>query len=85
MLAFFQILGLIIGMLPDLIKLMGTVQTALGSGTGAQKLEIVKSTVQTAYDVAKPVSTSFEEFWPKVASLIGTIKTNMGAAKLTRQ
>jgi hypothetical protein len=82
MLQFFKILALLVGMLPDLIKLMGIVQDALGPGTGASKLEIVKSTIQTAYDVAKPVEVGFEEFWLKVASLAGTIKSNMGA-KLT--
>jgi hypothetical protein len=82
MLAFLQILALLIAMLPDLIKLMGTVQSALGTGTGSQKLEIVKNTVQTAYDVAQPTSVAFEAFWPKVATLIASIKKSFGADKL---
>ena len=83
MLEFLKIFALIVGMIPDLLKLMGTFQASLGTGTGAQKLELVKGVVQASYDVAQPASVAFETLWPKIATLIATIKTVFGADKLT--
>ena len=82
---FFEILKLVIGLLPILIQAIKAVEQAIPeSGKGADKLELIKGVVQTAYDTSNKLSVSFEQLWPTVSGTIQTIvKTfnNTGAFK----
>lgn len=69
---FFEILKLIISLFPLLIKAIQAVEEAIPvGGKGADKLELLKSLVQTAYETSNKVSASFEQIWP---ALSGTVK-----------
>lgn len=69
---FLEVLKLIISLFPLLIKAIQAVEDAIPiSGKGADKLELLKSTVQVAYDTSNKLSVSFEQIWP---SLAGTVK-----------
>lgn len=82
---FFEILKLVIGLLPLLIQAIKAVEQAIPEGgKGADKLELIKGVVQTAYDTSSKLSVSFEQLWPTVSGTIQTIvKTfnNTGAFK----
>jgi len=71
---FFEILKLIISLLPLLIKAIQAVEEAIpGGGKGADKLELLKSLVQTAYETSNKVTVSFEQLWPSLAGTIQAI------------
>ena len=74
---FFEILKLVISLLPTLIQAIQAVEKAIpDSGKGGEKLELIKGVVQTAYDTSSKLSVSFEQLWPTVS---GTIKAIVNA------
>ncbi len=58
-------------LLPEIIALVGDVETALpASGQGAQKLDIVKNVLQTSLGDLTGFSVTFDALWPTVQAVI---------------
>ena len=68
----------VLGMLPVLIQLINLSEAALGPGTGAAKLEMVKTLLQKAMSLTTNVTLSIDHVWPFVepliSSYVGTLK-----------
>lgn len=73
MFAFIRILSLVIDALPAVVKMIDVAEAAIGPGNGASKLEMVKNTVQGAYNVSNEVEHSFDDIWPVFATAIGRV------------
>lgn len=73
MFGFLKILVLMIDALPTVVKMIDIAEAAIGPGNGAQKLDMVKSTVQTAYTVSGEVETAFNSIWPIFETAIGHV------------
>lgn len=73
MFGFLKILAMIIDALPTVIKMIDIAEVAIGPGNGAQKLDMVKNTVQTAYTVSGEVESTFGAIWPVFETAIGHV------------
>jgi hypothetical protein len=72
--AFFEILKLVIGLLPLLLQAIKAVEQAIpDTGKGSEKLELIKGLVQTSYDTSSKLSVSFEQLWPTVQGTVQAI------------
>ena len=72
--AFFEILKLVIGLLPLLLQAIKAVEQAIpDAGKGSEKLELIKGLVQTSYDTSSKLSVSFEQLWPTVQGTVQAI------------
>lgn len=65
---------LVLSLLPLILDAVKAVEAALPqSGQGAQKLALVRTTLQAAFDVAGDAVTSFEQIWPALEKTIGAV------------
>ena len=78
---YFTIIKTVLGLLPVVVEAVKAIETALPeSGAGAQKLEIIKATLSSAYEVANDTVASFESIWPVLSSMIAAIVAAFNAA-----
>lgn len=72
--AFFEILKLVISLLPILLQAIKAVEQAIPeTGKGAEKLDLIKGLVQTSYETSSKLSVSFEQLWPTVQGAVQAI------------
>ena len=75
--AFFEILRLVISLVPLLIQAIKAVEAAIpDSGKGGEKLELIRGMVESSYESSNKLVGSFEALWPAVS---GTIKAIVSA------
>lgn len=77
---FIQTARLILSLLPLILEVVRAVEAALPEGgLGAQKLALVRQTLQAAFDVAEDSFGSFEKLWPAlertVTAVVGVFNT----------
>ena len=71
--AFFEILRLIISLIPLLIQAIKAIEQAIPeSGKGTEKLEAIRGMMESSYEASNKLTGSFEQLWPAVQ---GTIKS----------
>jgi hypothetical protein len=71
---FLLILRLLADVTPVLINAIKAVEEALpGSGMGAQKLAIVRSMLESAYQNYTDTKIAFDDVWPSIQKLIQSI------------
>lgn len=64
----------IISLLPAIIDAVKAIESALPqSGMGAQKLALIRATLQSAYGIAKDVTGTFDQIWPAIESTVGAV------------
>lgn len=73
MFGFLKVLGLLIDVMPAVVKMIDVAESVIGPGKGATKLAMVKNTVQTAYTVSNEVESSFDVLWPVFETAIGYV------------
>jgi len=64
-------IGIVIQLIPIVIKLMQVAEGLLGSGTGEQKKEYVMAAVKAIFDAADSVYSN--EMWDKVEAAISPL------------
>jgi hypothetical protein len=77
---FIQTARLILSLLPLILEAVKAVEAALPEGgLGAQKLGLVRQTLQAAFDIADDGFASFEKIWPAlektVTAVVGVFNT----------
>lgn len=80
---YFTIIKSVLSLLPIVIDAIKAIEAAFPEGTkGHIKLDIVKSTVESAYSVATDVVAPFESIWPVLSGMITAIVTAFNASGL---
>jgi len=83
---YLQIVKSALGLLPVVIEAVKAIEAALPeSGAGAQKLDIIKATLQNAYSVSSDAVGTFESFWPVLSGMISAIVAAMNAAGIFKK
>lgn len=71
---YLQIVKAAVGLLPVVIEAIKALEAAMPEeGAGAQKLEIIKTTIAKAYDNASDAVGTFESIWPVLSTMVGAI------------
>jgi hypothetical protein len=69
-----KIIKIIWSLLPQLITTIKTVEVMIPEGgSGADKLEFVRGTIQSVYDAGNQASVTFEELWPALQGTISSV------------
>lgn len=64
-------LRLALALLPLVVQAVKTVEEAIPvSGAGPQKLEMVRSMLQSAINTAEQIGPTFEQLWPALQRLV---------------
>lgn len=65
---------LVLSLLPLILDVVKAVEVALPqAGQGAQKLALVRTTLQAAFTVAGDAVASFEQVWPALEKTVGAV------------
>lgn len=68
---FLELLKLLVQLTPLVIEAIRVVESEIpGEGKGAQKLDLVRAMLESAYKAASDISQSFESIWPALKSVI---------------
>lgn len=71
---FIATVKIILSLLPLILDAVKAIEAALPqSGQGAQKLALIRTTLQSAFDVAGNAVASFEQVWPALEKTIGAV------------
>ena len=71
---FIATVKIILSLLPLILDAVKAIEAALPqSGQGAQKLALIRTTLQAAFDVAGNAVASFEQVWPALEKTIGAV------------
>lgn len=86
--SFLAIIHAVIEVLPLLLQLVTIAENAFPHpGAGAQKLDLVKTALSTAYSTASAGEGVFDQLWPILSNIVGSIvaarKTLAGAATVS--
>lgn len=69
-----QTIKLILGLLPLIIDTVKAIEAALPqAGQGAAKLALVRETLQAGFQVATDSVATFEQVWPAIERVIGSV------------
>lgn len=83
---FLEIAKLIISLFPLLIQAVQAVESAIpASGNGQQKLELIKSIIQTSYESSNKFVASFEQLWSPLSSVVQAIVSAFNAAGIFKK
>ena len=67
---FISIIKLALSLLPIIIEAIKAIEAALPTGgNGAAKMDVIKTTVQTAMDTATEVEHTFSSVWPTINAM----------------
>lgn len=70
--SYITIIKTLLVLLPSIIDAVKAVEAAFpGSGYGMAKLSVVRSAIESAYDVISDSTVSFDQLWPAVSGIIG--------------
>lgn len=73
---FFTILKTLASLLPLLLQIINSLETALPeTGNGPKKLSALKTIVQSAYSVATDTGVAFEKIWPVIEVAVSGLVT----------
>jgi hypothetical protein len=73
--AILESVKLFFSLLPIILEAMHQAEALFGKDSpGAQKLEIVRIAIEAAYAKEQSVVAPFEQIWPTLAMLIGSLK-----------
>lgn len=68
------IIKLVLSLLPAVIEAVRAIEAALpASGQGANKLALLRETLQAGFEVAGDAVTSFDAAWPAIERTIGAV------------
>lgn len=68
----FTVLKTLASLMPTLLQIISLLDDVKPeSGKGSDKLEALKTIVQSAYTVSTDTSVAFEKIWPAIESVVG--------------
>lgn len=71
---FITIAKTVISLIPLIIQAITAIEAAFPQGgTGAAKLEVVKSALKTASDVSSDLVGNFDAYWPVIEKVISSV------------
>ena len=71
---FLQILKLILSLLPAIIDAVKSIeQTLPAGGQGAQKLDLVRQILASAYSTSTDAVGTFEQVWPSIQGTVNAV------------
>ena len=71
---------LILQLLPLIIETVKAIEAAMpGAGGGKAKLELVRATLQSAYDTSTGVVDKFDTIWPMIQNTVGAVVSTFNA------
>lgn len=70
---FFQLVKLIIALMPIVRDAIVLAEQLFGGGRGAEKLAFVRSTIEVAYRKATDTADDFEELWPALEEQVALV------------
>lgn len=71
---FLNVVKLILSLLPLLIDTAKAIEAAMPqSGLGAQKIAVVRATLQAAFEVGGEAVATFDQVWPALEKTLGAI------------
>lgn len=77
---FLAIVRLVLSLLPLLIDAVKAVEAAMpGVGQGAQKLAIIRSTLQAAFSVVDNTVATFDQVWPAMEKTVTAVVSTFNA------
>ncbi len=83
---FVAIIKVALSLLPAVIEAIKAIEAAIPeSGAGAQKLEIIKATLQKAHEVGGDTVGAFEQYWPVLSTMVGSVVTVFNAVGLFKK
>lgn len=83
---FLLVMRLLVQLLPVLIDIIKTVETAIpGAGKGEQKLAMVREMMEAAYSYAGIAAVKFDEVWPTIQRLITSIVTTYNSVGIFKK
>lgn len=83
---FLAIIQIVVQLLPLITQVVQSIEQAMPQGgQGAQKLEMVRATLQAAYTAAGDVTIAFEKVWPAIATTVSGLVAMYNAAGTFKQ
>lgn len=83
---FLAIAKVILSLLPAIIEAVKAIEAALPqTGSGAQKLELVRGVLQTAYSTGTDMTTKFDDIWPALSGAVSSVVTFFNNAGIFRK
>lgn len=83
---FLTVIKLVLSLLPLLIDVTKAVEAALPqAGLGSQKLALVRTTLQAAFEITGDAVASFEQVWPALEKTVGAIVGVFNAAGIFKK
>lgn len=71
---FLEIVKIVLGLLPVLLDTIKAIETAIPvSGKGKEKMDLIKTALQTTYDATNETKTTFQTVWPQLESIISKV------------
>lgn len=81
--SFVTIIKVALQLLPLIIEAIKAIEAAMpAGGNGAAKMEVIKTTVQSAMEVAKTTETTFEAVWPTISAMSSGVVSLFNAVGL---
>lgn len=68
---FLEIMKIVLGLLPVILDAVKSIEAAIPvSGKGKEKMDLIKTALQTTYDATNQTKTTFQVIWPQLESII---------------
>lgn len=68
---FLEIVKIVLGLLPVILDAVKSIEAAIPiSGKGKEKMDLIKTALQTTYDATNQTKTTFQVIWPQLESII---------------
>lgn len=83
---FIEILKMILTLFPLVIQAVQAIEAAIPTGgNGQAKLELIKNTLQSAYDASTQAFGTFEQIWPVLKNVVSGIVTAFNATGIFKK
>lgn len=80
------IIKIVLQLLPLIIESIKALEEAIPqSGQGASKLAIIRTTIESAYALTNQYSVKFDELWPALQNVIGTVVATMNTTGIFKK
>lgn len=83
---FLEIIKLVLSLFPLIIQVVQAIENAIpAGGNGAVKLDLIKTTLQSAYDASNKSYGQFESIWPVLQGMVNGVVTAFNATGIFKK
>lgn len=75
-----QTIKLILSLLPLIIETVKVIEQVMPQGSGATKLQMLRGTLEAAFEVSTDVVAKFENVWPAIEKTVSAVVTAFNAS-----